>query len=727
MNSRLNNLLTAESTKHRNPSNNSQEVLTPKLRQAAANLKNNKAIIIRRADKASTYVILNRIDYIEKLNTILADTTKFRRIKKDPTNKIKSEANGLISIHNSVIGCTKIPKIIGDFKPGYIYGTVKIHKAQNPLRPIISQTPTPLYKLAKYLNNIINPYIPSKFSLKSTNDFLDLLHNQDSTGVLASLDVVSLFTNVPIDQTIDIIIQRAYNHKTIRPPHISQPTLRKLLQLCTKESPFMCPSGDLYLQIEGVAMGSPLGPTFANYYMGHLEETILDIDIQKPKLYGRYVDDIFLLVNNQSEIEHLKQLYEHKSILKFTYELNINNKIPFLDVSVDNSHSRFKTTVYHKPTDQGTCLNYDSFCTDKYKISVINSYLNRAYTTSTTWNDFNSEINQIKQTLINNNYPNTIVDKHINKFINTKFQQNSPDNKFNNINIYYKSQMHSNYKLDERIMKNILYENIRPTSPQNKVKLITYYNNRKTSNLVMRNSTHPLLTNDQKTNLVYSFSCPHNHNQPQIYIGQTTTTLNRRLGSHTYNGSIKQHYINDHDTVPTKSEIINNTKILTHASDKHRLSIKEALLILHSNPIINRQFENFTHTLKLKPNRTISTTHPSNTTVNNSAQGTSPPVLPMPNNLASPQTSIASSNEFNISSANSTNNQPSNILTTPSSGNFDNLYSPTNSHYISPNINERIATLINSTRNSNNSDNITNNTRSPINLRPRSQRIRYLY
>ena len=449
------------------------------------------------------------------------------------------------------------------------------------------------------------------------------------------------------------------------------------------------------------------------------------------------MDDIFLLVNDQSEIENLKQIYEQKSILKFTYELNISNKIPFLDVTVDNSDNRFKTTVYHKPTDQGTCLNYNSFCTDQYKVSVINSYLNRAYKTSTTWNDFNAEINHIKQTLINNNYPNTIVDNHINKFINNKFQQNNSDNIFNSINVYYKSQMHKNYKLDESIMKNILYDNIRPTSPENKVKLMTYYNNRKTSSLVMRNSTHPLPANDQKTNLVYSFSCPHNHNKPQIYIGQTTTTLNRRLGSHTYNGSIKQHYMNDHDLIPTKTELIDNTKILTHASDKHRLSIKEALLILHCNPIINRQFDNFTHTLKLKPNRNIPTAYPSNTTVNNSAQGTSPPIATIPDNLAaSPQHSIASSNELDLSSANNTGSRTSNIQTTPSSTPSNNLYSPathvltnltTNSHYISPNINERITTLISSTRNSNNLDNITNNTRSPINLRPRSQRVRYLY
>ena len=284
--------------------------------------------------------------------------------------------------------------------------------------------------------------------------------------------------------------------------------------------------------------------------------------------------------------------------------------------------------------------------------------------------------------------------------------------------------MHSNYITDERVMKNILKENVRPISPNDKVKLITYYTNKRTSNLVMRNNTHPIPVNDQKTNLVYSFSCPHSHNQPSNYIGLTQTKLSRRLGSHVQAGSIKQHYINDHGIKPTKTELINNTKILAHASDRYRLSIKEALLNLHSNPTINRQFENFTHTLKLKPNRNISASQ-AHQRANNFANGTDPPITTSPDHLVlSHNLSIASSNEF-------TNNHLLNIQSTPTSSFSHTASTPanvtTNSHYISPNINQRINTLINSTRTSNISNQAVNNTRSPINLRPRSQHIRYLY
>ena len=71
--------------------------------------------------------------------------------------------------------------------------------------------------------------------------------------------------------------------------------------------------------------------------------------------------------------------------------------------------------------------------------------------------------------------------------------------------------MHSNYKLEERIMKTIVLDNIRSTSPNDKLRLITYYNNKKACNLVMQYNTNPTPTIEQKTNLVYSFTCPNSH------------------------------------------------------------------------------------------------------------------------------------------------------------------------------------------------------------------------
>ena len=229
--------LAAESTKHRNTHYRSS--ITPQLRDAAKNLKENPNLVIRKADKSSVYVLLNKQDYLDKLNLILADTTKFHRINKDPTNELKQKANSLISTLNAVQGDIHLPKIIGDHSPGYMYGNVKIHKPNNPLRPIISQVLTPTYQLAKTINKIITPFIPHQFLLKSTNDFIDLLHNNTCKGHIASLDVESLFTNVPIDPTIDIILQHTYNHGTLPPPKIPKDIFAMLLWEYERKKSFM--------------------------------------------------------------------------------------------------------------------------------------------------------------------------------------------------------------------------------------------------------------------------------------------------------------------------------------------------------------------------------------------------------------------------------------------------------------------------------------------------------
>ena len=593
--------LRSESTKHRNTKHHS--ILTPPLREAAHTLKNNNDIVIRKADKSSVYVILNKNEYIEKLNVILADTTKFKCIKRDPTTELKQKANQLIETLNAAVDDMKLSKIIGDHQPGYIYGNVKIHKTGNPLRPIISQIPTPTYHLAKTLNRTISPYIPKDYLLRSTNDFIDLLQSSQSHGTIASLDVESLFTNVPINETIEIILQNTYNHPTIPPPKIPPNILKNLLELCTKEAPFKCPEGKLYVQVEGVAMGSPLGPTFANFYMGELEKQVFDDPANKPSIYARYVDDIFLQVNDENQLKELKQQFQVNSVLNFTYEMSVHNKLPFLDVLVESGSENFHTSVYHKPTDSGNCLNGKSECVDKYKSSVITNYLNRAYKVSDSWQNFHNEVIHIKQVLVNNNYSNTVIDQHVKKFLDKKVNLNNSNQDSHTVKLYYQNQTHSNYKVEERSIKNIILSNVKCLNEKQKLKIIFYYKNTKTHNLVMKNNLSPRPSAMQQSNLVYKFSCPFPHSKAEEYIGLTQTTLSRRLTMHGQNGSILKHFMLSHNGKPTRDQLTQNTTIIARANDRYKLAIKEALLILNNAPSLNIQFDNFTNILKLHNHR----------------------------------------------------------------------------------------------------------------------------
>ena len=97
----------------------------------------------------------------------------------------------------------------------------------------------------------------------------------------------------------------------------------------------MCPQCNLYVQTEGVAMGSPLGPTFANFYVCDLENRVFKTVTNKATIYGLYVDDIFVQMENLSQFIQLIDAFQSHSMLNFTYEVSTNGSLQFLEVLVN--------------------------------------------------------------------------------------------------------------------------------------------------------------------------------------------------------------------------------------------------------------------------------------------------------------------------------------------------------------------------------------------------------
>ncbi|XP_076029841.1 uncharacterized protein LOC143018367 [Oratosquilla oratoria] len=238
------------------------------------------------------FVLIPSQQYLSKLDSILCDTTKFQQITRDPTLSIIRKVNKIIEAVNARRDGLHLQKITGDFHLGYIYGNVKTHKDDNPLCPIISQIPTPTYHLA------------TEYCFKSSREFLDCVNSAPAEGVMLSLDVESPFTNIPVQRTIDYICDHVYRSSPVPLLKIEEIHLRELLRICTQEAAFHCPRGKLYQQIDGVAMGSPLGVLFANFFMDSVEKEVFN-RFGRPLLCGRYVDDIFVRITDSEEREHL--------------------------------------------------------------------------------------------------------------------------------------------------------------------------------------------------------------------------------------------------------------------------------------------------------------------------------------------------------------------------------------------------------------------------------------
>ena len=134
---------------------------------------------------------------------------------------------------------------------------------------------------------------------------------------MCSFDVKSLFTNVPILETINICLDTLYRCDEVIRPAIDEPIIKKLLLKCTQDVQFSF-NNRMYRQIDGVAMGSPLGPILANVFLGYCESRIPED--QWPDFYKRYVDDTFSLFlgGKQPAMEFLDLLNHLHPSLQFT-------------------------------------------------------------------------------------------------------------------------------------------------------------------------------------------------------------------------------------------------------------------------------------------------------------------------------------------------------------------------------------------------------------------------
>ena len=367
----------------------------------------------------------------------------------------------------------------------------------------------------------------------------------------------------------------------------------------------------MYIQIDGMSMGSPLGPTFANFYMADLENRVLNIPGLKPNIYCRFVDDIYTDAKLELLLKIKKSMEEH-SVLKFTYELSNNNQLPFLDILTHYDTDKFASSVYIKPTDAGICLNGNSECPDRYKEAVVISYVKPAWSTCSTHEYFDAEISRVKQVLVNNGYTNTLIDGIIRNFmdkVTKSTQQNRNTNNDNTpplekVRLFYKNQMNTAYKVDEKVLKKIINENVKCKGENGKLQIVIYYNNMKTKNMVMKNNLSGAKRELSQVNVIYEFECPENEcfHHPTInndYLGYTTCTLSRRLSFHLQKGAIVQHYAIKHGKKIDRKTAEQCLKIRYKENNFDRLEILEAIMIMVEKPEINKQDTGKKRILKL--------------------------------------------------------------------------------------------------------------------------------
>ncbi|XP_046387273.1 uncharacterized protein LOC124156657 [Ischnura elegans] len=229
-------------------------------KRALTTIKKNPNIVVLQADKGNATVLMKTVDYQEKLRSLLNGST-YRPITRDPTDSLVRKTAALIKrcIPENENTRTLMPQAP---VPPRMYGLPKIHKDGIPLRPIVSAIGSPTYNLARHLTNLLSPFVGQcEHHVTDSKQFVQTLKSirLEETDILASFDVVSLFTRIPVEETTRLLETR-FDRKTV-----------ELFQHVLRSTYFLC-NGQFYEQTEGVPMGSPLSPAIANLFMEDFEE-----------------------------------------------------------------------------------------------------------------------------------------------------------------------------------------------------------------------------------------------------------------------------------------------------------------------------------------------------------------------------------------------------------------------------------------------------------------------
>ena len=445
----------------------------------------------------------------------------------------------------------------------------------------------------KYVANIIKPAAYNSYGtdLDNTFQFVDQISGQNLTDhVMVSFDVCSLFTNIPLSKTIDVCLDRLYRgpDPSIRPT-LPEDVLRRLIELCVKDNTFVF-NGKVYVQKDGVAMGSSLGPLLANIWMAHLEENFMQDHPEFPLFYRHYVDDTFCLFKDRISAEmFFIFLNTIDTNIKFEMEWEQDNKLEFLDTVVIRSSTSdypdIRTKV--KATDKGLFYHFNSFVPMKYKLNLVSTLVYRIYKIASNYHLLHQDLEVLKKKLLSNRFSLYFVETSIAKVLDKFYTNNSQDKKDvdgNNVVMVLPYLGHISYSTKRKLVK--LLSKFYPTVNFR----IVFKRGYRLSNMFAYKDRLPLSC---RNCVVYYTQCE-KCGPSAAYVGKTKNTLHERFYSssgHLHpsntNSALLGHLDKTRD--PECEFVFSKVKILDSAKYDFKLRYVESIILKYDKQNLNTQ------------------------------------------------------------------------------------------------------------------------------------------
>lgn len=541
-------------------------------------LTNNPNIVILEGDKETAIVIMNKEDYVNKMNQMIDAGIEDGTYAESDDTTLEDLKHFKQFLQRNFSDHPKYKKMAPtSHRPARMYGSAKTHKFDSydeitvenlKLRPIMDQCGTMVYTAAQIIAEYIRPLNDSKYIIQDTLKFPNILAEQDlkTDEEDISYDVESLFTNVPVDETIEYILDEIYINKRLKPLSKNRLIMKRLLKKLTSDCLFSI-NGRLMKQQDGCSMGSPLSVDFSGIFMTKLEKDV--VYPENPILYKRFVDDVFNRKKKGDEDTLLPKLNAYHPKIRFTVEKDLTK---FLDTKLQLEDGKYKTSVNR---NRKLPTHWTSKIPKKIKRNIITNDLHRARKISTV---FKEEVDVIKGKYEKAGYPEKYINSIIRDFEEKeKRPQRNPEDEteeksFVPIRVPFCEK-------NEKVTKHFL-EKLKEFTG-NKFKLGIVWQTKKIKTLCK-------LKDDvkHKANVIYKGTSI--DNPEQSYIGETRLIAEERWTQHEdpNHNSAPSKYLNENPGDRLEWEIISSS-----SSNAFRRKIHEALFICKFKPTLNRQIE----------------------------------------------------------------------------------------------------------------------------------------
>jgi hypothetical protein len=296
-----------------------------------------------------------------------------------------------------------------------------MHKAPVVGRPIVSSINSVTYHTSIYLQNKLFPIVKriSSICLSSHSVVKDLLKLEIPKGsVILCADVKNLYPSIPIDYGLHATHEMLHNFKLYSDEEIQ--LLVQLLSWVLTNNYFEF-NNNVYRQISGTAMGTPVAVAYSNLTLAYLEDRFMHSNSLDIIYYRRYIDDIFAIIRNETDAKRLIDLFNKQCHSIQLDAVTIGTSGIFLDMNLelcdhdddDNKHcSYISTTIYQKPSNKYLYIPPFSSHNKKLLINIIIQEIKRYRLYCSKENDFIRVLGLFKQRLYDRGYKPEMIDQY---------------------------------------------------------------------------------------------------------------------------------------------------------------------------------------------------------------------------------------------------------------------------------------------------------------------------